>query len=618
MFKFPNIQFDRISFLLGFIAATLLWWVFSRFRPLMPIYWEKIKRLFQRIVQENKQGVDQIYRKHIIRRSQNNHLASSLFSLDEILIPPRLMVPPPTTNPGENIFTQTIADQTLPYLPDWPELTSPLGISTLTPIQAISRNCHIAIIGQPGSGKTVALNHLACQLARKDPLTGEFQNALPLLSHIADFDLTGQTSRNPLDIVIKAVANSMNLVIQPQLTRFINQIFREKNRKIILMIDGLDEITPDELHRAVELFRILLNQLPTLQLVVTGSPEYLDGLMKLGFYPLAIATWSTHEKLEFLNKWDQLWNNQILPEARKRIDVRSVEPQLIKQWLMSDLSFENPIELTLKTWAAYSGDLNGSNFINLIENYLKRVFPSNDFIPILANLSSQMIKLRKSWMDFEEMEKILSGFVTQSTQIPGDNPPNSDVEIQNASGKVNGKKNNNQKVLTSRGEKIISTLESNNLMVFHNMDRVRFIHPVFVGYMASLVIEPEEFKDHLEDIQWSINLQLLRFLSASIPNPSWITQLLQDSNSPLFSKLLIISRWLADGTLKIRLVNPNNEDKLNPALIQFLSEVLSVEKSSIEIVAGLNGNDKLITIIDLDRFTVHERVLKHISTLNID
>lgn len=79
-----------------------------------------------------------------------------------------------------------------------------------------------------------------------------------------------------------------------------------------------------------------------------------------------------------------------------------------------------------------------------------------------------------------------------------------------------------------------------------------------------------------------------------------------------------ISDILADGTLKIRLVNPHSEDKLNPALIQFLSEVLSVDKSSIEIVAGLNGNDKLITILDLDRFAVHDRILKHISTINKD
>lgn len=79
-----------------------------------------------------------------------------------------------------------------------------------------------------------------------------------------------------------------------------------------------------------------------------------------------------------------------------------------------------------------------------------------------------------------------------------------------------------------------------------------------------------------------------------------------------------ISDILADGTLKIRLVDPAVEDKLNPALITFLAEVLSVEKSAIEIVAGIKGNNKLITILNLDRHTVHERVLKHISNSTKD
>lgn len=548
MFKFPNIQFDRISFLLGFIAATLLWWVISRFRPLMPFYWEKTKKFFQRIIQENQQGVEQVLRKHIIRRSQNNHLANSLFALDEILIPPRLVVPPPINYPGDLAFTQTIADQTLPYLPDWPELTSPLGISTLTPIKAISRNCHIAIIGQPGSGKTVALNALACQLARKDTATGDLQNALPLYTHIADFDLTGQTSRNPLDVVNKAVVSSMNLVVQPQLTRYINQVFREGNRKIILMIDGLDEIASGELHRVIELLKILINRLPTLQVVVTGSPEYLDGLMKLGFYPLAIAAWSTHEKLDFLQKWDQLWNNLILPEVRKRLEVKPVDPLLIRQWLMSELSFENPLELTLKTWAAYCGDLNGTSFINLIDNYLSRVIQDNNVVPSLANLSSHMVKNRRSWMVFDDMEKFLSEFATQSTSSKRE----TELVIHSRSETATNKKGPNQKTTSTRGEKIISLLESNNLMVFHNLDRVRFIHPIFVGYLSSLAIDPNEINDPFEDFKWTIYLQTLRFLSASAVNPPWVRQLMQAANPPLFSNLLILSRWLAD-------VPPNTE-----------------------------------------------------------
>ncbi len=52
------------------------------------------------------------------------------------------------------------------------------------------------------------------------------------------------------------------------------------------------------------------------------------------------------------------------------------------------------------------------------------------------------------------------------------------------------------------------------------------------------------------------------------------------------------------------------EGKANEALVEFLSEVLEVPRSRIEIVAGQTGRDKLVSILDLDAQTVHERILR--------
>lgn len=70
---------------------------------------------------------------------------------------------------------------------------------------------------------------------------------------------------------------------------------------------------------------------------------------------------------------------------------------------------------------------------------------------------------------------------------------------------------------------------------------------------------------------------------------------------------------LEDGTLKVNLTAPATEDKTNQALIEFLSEVLAVKPSQVEIVAGLGGKDKLITVTNIDKDMVQERVLKHIQ-----
>ena len=74
-----------------------------------------------------------------------------------------------------------------------------------------------------------------------------------------------------------------------------------------------------------------------------------------------------------------------------------------------------------------------------------------------------------------------------------------------------------------------------------------------------------------------------------------------------------ISEIRSDGTVKIRLTAPPAEGKANQALIEFLSGVLGVSANRIEIVAGTTGRDKLVSILDLDAQTVHQRILEHLS-----
>jgi uncharacterized protein (TIGR00251 family) len=74
-----------------------------------------------------------------------------------------------------------------------------------------------------------------------------------------------------------------------------------------------------------------------------------------------------------------------------------------------------------------------------------------------------------------------------------------------------------------------------------------------------------------------------------------------------------ISEILSDGTVKIRLTASPVEGKANQALIEFLADVLEVPRARIEIVAGATGKDKLVSILDLDAETVHERILRKLS-----
>jgi uncharacterized protein (TIGR00251 family) len=70
---------------------------------------------------------------------------------------------------------------------------------------------------------------------------------------------------------------------------------------------------------------------------------------------------------------------------------------------------------------------------------------------------------------------------------------------------------------------------------------------------------------------------------------------------------------LDDGTIKVQLASMPDEDASNQELLAFLSEVLGVPKTRVEIVAGATGRDKLVSVLDMDAETAHERILAHVE-----
>ncbi len=70
---------------------------------------------------------------------------------------------------------------------------------------------------------------------------------------------------------------------------------------------------------------------------------------------------------------------------------------------------------------------------------------------------------------------------------------------------------------------------------------------------------------------------------------------------------------LADGTIKIHIAAPPVDGEANEKLIEFLSDVLNIPRSRLEIVAGVSGRDKLISVLDMDAETVHQRIVAHLD-----
>src|SRR5689334_2147491 len=99
---FPRITFpplDPFSFWAGFAAAALIFFVLYRFRRQLGLIRPAISNLLWRLRESLTAGTESSLREDILHLAQTMHLAGSVFALDEILLPPRLIVLDPGFDP---------------------------------------------------------------------------------------------------------------------------------------------------------------------------------------------------------------------------------------------------------------------------------------------------------------------------------------------------------------------------------------------------------------------------------------------------------------------------------------------------------------------------------------
>jgi len=77
-----------------------------------------------------------------------------------------------------------------------------------------------------------------------------------------------------------------------------------------------------------------------------------------------------------------------------------------------------------------------------------------------------------------------------------------------------------------------------------------------------------------------------------------------------------ITEIVPDGSLKIGLSVPSVDGDGNKALVSFMAGVLGVNIAQIDILGGQTGQDKLISVLDIDSEEVHQRIQAYLKKNN--
>ncbi|MEJ2607635.1 MAG: NACHT domain-containing protein [Anaerolineales bacterium] len=269
------------------------------------------------------------YKLDLLERMEMLHASKALFKVSEIAVPPHLLAPP---IPADPVRTDPIPEYTLavlPNLPDWNYLSGIYHAPSISIANALSEGANFMITGELGSGKTFALAHFAILALNKSPDAGIAAEMTPIFVHAADLEFRRRSEKDPLNVLIPAVQKTVSSNLASSIPNYLRPLFRKG--KALLLLDGLDECTVEEITPITEWLGDLQMAFPNVRIIASGPARNYDGIVHAGLAPVAIAPWTEHDRSMFLAKWGQAWQQHIRPLLPKK-RMYDVDPSLISGW----------------------------------------------------------------------------------------------------------------------------------------------------------------------------------------------------------------------------------------------------------------------------------------------
>jgi hypothetical protein len=364
-FRLPPI--DPFSFLLGAALALLTAWLAYRYRAALSAAWSRLTAGARGLRERLAAGAERGYRLEVLRFAQTQHLAASLFALDDILVPPRVLAPEapfdPTAPPGEPPLASAI-----PVLPEWPELAALYAAPTLSAAELVAGETGLVILGPSGAGKTTLLAHLASRAALGDAALFP-SNPLPVFVHAADLRLPEDPAQGGLDSLIAAALARAPALSAPTLGRRLRAFLTA--RPALVLLDGLDELPFSRVSEVAAWLVAFRAAHPAHRVIAAAGAAGYGPLLKAGLVPVHIAPWGVEAYRALIEQWAAAWDAFI--RRRKRGPAAAdTDVRLIIGWIASGNTGRSVFEVTLKLWAAFSGDARGRRPVDWLEAYLLR------------------------------------------------------------------------------------------------------------------------------------------------------------------------------------------------------------------------------------------------------
>ena len=200
---------------------------------------------------------------------------------------------------------------------------SPVSLSArIKGVNAVKKYKRLMILGQPGSGKTTFLRHLATLQNFNVEENGTIVNLIPIIIILRDYAYRSRTN-NSLSL-FNYIKNELLNTYGIYEYEF-NTLLKEK--RIIFLLDGLDEVTDETNLDICGEIRELLNDYPTNRFVIScrnaAKPFKLES-----FTEVQISDFDNPQVREFIENWFDIFLKNYKTSKEK---IQNSKEKLIRQ-----------------------------------------------------------------------------------------------------------------------------------------------------------------------------------------------------------------------------------------------------------------------------------------------
>lgn len=568
-------RFDLISFLLGFGSASGIGYGLWRYQERLRRVREAAEGQAENARQFLKRTADARYMDDLIEYLEGYHLAGPTVKLSEIVMEPKIIVDKALIAIAETDDASEFQySMVIPRHHDFPEIYASYSLEHIPLADLCVGAPHVALLGNPGTGKSTALATLALMtlgtisfenlqdltnraieeeqeglseaersrrrselqkiqervleqfrsvqhsgLDRVDyvqtrPLTDWF----PIFFHIGSIDLDLSlygTEVDPAEPVIRAFQDYATLLTGQAAPALIYQRLGQGN--CLVLIDGFDDLSVQERTRVYPWLQSFMAAYGNNRIIITGPPNNYDPLAHLGFVPMYIRPWTTIETEQYVRKWVALWPTVESRKAgKKKVQVQGIDPK-ITQRLLNDNRNRMPLEITLKVLAALNGDEREVGIRGWYERYVRDYLPDDQYGAGLLREVAMVMLDRGILLKQDQIHEIAS------KRVPATDEKH-DATV----------------------DQLTKALTSNGLMVKRAGNAYDLRHPMLTAYLGAEALI-QDFPQRLGDVAANPNWHTaIAYTAGTLDLSPAIAKRLSTAPDILFSNLFSIARWLPE------------------------------------------------------------------------